>query len=84
VRHAYDRAREIIEERSDGLLRIAEALLEREVLDGEEINQLIAGKQLTPMHAALPPADRGTQQVVRPDPGRRVPGLVEGERPQPA
>jgi len=84
VRHAYDRAREIIEERSEGLLRIAEALLEREVLDGDEINQLIAGKQLPPMHPSLPPADRGTQQVVRPDSGHRVPGLVEGERPQPA
>ncbi len=84
VRGAYDRARAIIEERSDALTRIAEALLEREVLDGDEIRQLIDGKTLPPMHVSSTPGDRGTQQVVRPESGRRVPGLIEGERPQPA
>jgi cell division protease FtsH len=83
VRAAYDRARGIIEERSEALVRVAEALLEREVLDGDEIRNLIEGRQLPPMPAA--PSDTGrTQQVVRPEGGRRVPGLVEGERPQPA
>jgi cell division protease FtsH len=81
---AYDRARRIIEERSDALARIAEALLEREVVDGDEIRQLIDGKTLPPMRPANPPNDRGHQQVVRPEGGRRVPGFVEGERPQPA
>ncbi len=37
VEEGYDRAREIIEEQSDALVRIAEALLEREVLDGAEV-----------------------------------------------
>jgi cell division protease FtsH len=84
VGEAYCRARKIIEERSDALVRVAETLLEREVLDGEEIRALIAGQTLAPM-PAVPPKDHGqTQQVVRPEGGRRLPGLVEGERPQPA
>jgi hypothetical protein len=29
-------------------------------------------------------ADDQTQQVIRPEGGRRLPGLSEGERPQPA
>jgi len=85
VGEAYDRARALIEEFSDALVRIAEGLLEREVLDGDEIRQLIEGKELPPMRAAVPPTDRGQQQVVRPEGGRRLPGgLIEGERPQPA
>jgi cell division protease FtsH len=84
IRGAYEQARLLIEERSEALVRIAEALLEREVLDGEEVNQLIEGKQLPPVRP-IPPGDGGrTQQVVRPEGGRRITPLVEGERPQPA
>jgi cell division protease FtsH len=76
---AYACARVIIEEHSDALVRIAETLLEREVLDGEEIKQLIAGQEL----AAAAPSSRGqTQQVLRPEGGGRR--VVGGERPQPA
>jgi cell division protease FtsH len=81
---AYDRARSIIEERSDALVRIAEALLEREVLDGDEIRRLIEGEQLPPMRVASNPPDQGTQQVIRPEGGRRIPGFVEGHGPTPA
>jgi len=85
VGRAYDSARSIIEERSDALVRIAEALLEREVLDGEEIRKLIEGDKLPPLHPASTPPDQGqTQQVLRPESSRRVPGLIEGDRPQPA
>jgi cell division protease FtsH len=81
---AYARARKIIEEHSDALVRVAEMLLEREVLDGDEIRALVEGKDLAPVRP-VPPKDHGqTQQVVRPEGGRRLPGLVEGERPQPA
>ncbi len=78
---AYRRSRQIIEANSDALVRIAETLLEREVLDGAEIAQLIQGGSLPATRA-----DEGgkTQQVIRPEGGRRTPGLVEGERPQPA
>jgi cell division protease FtsH len=81
VENGYNRARQIIEQRADALDRIALALLEREVLDGSEVNLLIEGKPL----AAVPPPSSGdgTQQIIKPDAGRRVPGMLEGG-PQPA
>ncbi|HXG32264.1 MAG TPA: ATP-dependent zinc metalloprotease FtsH [Bryobacteraceae bacterium] len=85
VETAYQRASQIIEEHSDALVRIAEALLEREVLEGAEVKQLIEGIPLPARSPAAPPSgDSGTQPVLRPEGGRRVPGLREGERPQPA
>jgi cell division protease FtsH len=85
VQGGYDTALKIIEAHSDALVRIAEALLEREILDGNEVMQIIRGDTL-PQMAAKPPKDTGdgTQQVLRPEPNRRLPGLSEGERPQPA
>jgi cell division protease FtsH len=85
VQEAYDRSKVIITDKADALVRIAESLLEREVLDGEEIHQLIAGVALPAVQAAPPPNPPETpQQVIRPEGGRRIPGLREGERPQPA
>jgi cell division protease FtsH len=85
VQEGYDRARKIIEERSDALDRIARALLEREVLDGSEVRQLIDGETLEAMPAPPPPSSSGdgTQQVIKPEPPRRLPGMLEGG-PQPA
>jgi cell division protease FtsH len=85
VQAGYDTAAKIIEEYHDALVRIAEELLVREVLDGAEVLQIIRGETL----AAMPPkggkdAEDHTQQVLRPDAGRRSPGFSEGERPQPA
>jgi cell division protease FtsH len=87
VQSGYDTADRIIEDRAEALVAIAETLLEREILDGNEVMLLISGQPL----AALPPSgskdaeDHGPpQQVLRPEGGRRVAGLAEGERPQPA
>jgi cell division protease FtsH len=86
VQGAYDTAAAVIDGHSEAMVKIAEALLEREILDGAEVMQLINGETLAP----LPPSSGGkdaadhTQQVLRPEGGRRVPGLNEGERPQPA
>ncbi|HLI83010.1 MAG TPA: ATP-dependent zinc metalloprotease FtsH [Bryobacteraceae bacterium] len=85
VQGGYDQAARIIDEHSDALVRIAEALLEREILDGNEVMQLINGQELPPLPAgAAKDAEDHTQQVLRPEPGRRNPGFNEGERPQPA
>jgi cell division protease FtsH len=84
VEGGYQRAKKIIEERGDALERIAAALLEREVLDGSEVMQLIDGKTLAAVQP--PPTGDGTQQVIKPekpDGGRRAPGMLEGG-PQPA
>jgi cell division protease FtsH len=85
VKGGYDSATEIIAKNSDALVRIAETLLEREILDGNEVMQIISGQQLPP----VPPSgskdtEDHVQQVFRPDGSRRVPKLAEGERPQTA
>ncbi|HKW97407.1 MAG TPA: ATP-dependent zinc metalloprotease FtsH [Bryobacteraceae bacterium] len=84
VQNGYDRAKKVIQEKSDALVRVAEALLEREVLDGAEVKQIIDGIPLAPRSGKPKDAEDHTQQVLRPEGGRRVPGLSEGERPQPA
>jgi cell division protease FtsH len=84
VQGAYDTSSQILEINSDALVRVAEALLEREILDGEEVRQIIAGETLAPKAAApAKEAEDHTQQVLFPEGGRRLPGLSEGERPQP-
>ncbi len=88
VEEGYQRARKIIEERSDALGRIAEALLEREVLDGAEVRVLIDGGTLGAYQSTRNqnPGDGGDRppQVLRPEGGGKLPGLLGGERPQPA
>jgi len=81
----YQRAKQIIEEHADGLVRIAEALLEREVLDGNEIKQLIAGVPLPPARS-VPKLESGQKPPkAAPEPAPApVAGLREGENPQPA
>ncbi|HLH43138.1 MAG TPA: ATP-dependent zinc metalloprotease FtsH [Bryobacteraceae bacterium] len=87
VETAYNKAKGIIQERSDALERIALALLEREVLDGSEVRQLIEGVEpLPPFHRTPPPAPpvEGSQHVIKPEPGRRMPGILPEGGPQPA
>jgi cell division protease FtsH len=75
----YSRARAIIEQYSSAMVAIAEALLERESLDGAEVKLLINGGTLPPT-APPPVKDKPeTQQVIRPEAGRRM-----GDSPLPA
>jgi cell division protease FtsH len=87
VQDGYNRAEGIIEGHRDELVMMAELLLEREVLDGAEVLQIVQGKTLPAApnkNKPTKPEDGQTQQVLRPEGGRRLPGLTEGERPQPA
>jgi cell division protease FtsH len=87
VERGYSTAKKLIEENREALIAMAELLLEREVLDGAEVLQIVQGKTLPAIPKKnLPnkPEDGQTQQVLRPEGGRRLPGLNEGERPQPA
>jgi cell division protease FtsH len=78
----YETAKAILASNHDTLVRIANALLEREVLDANEIKLIIAGKELPKLAPPSKPDD-GVQQVLKPEPGR--PGLAKGgERPAPA
>jgi cell division protease FtsH len=86
VANGYDTAKSIIEEHDAAMVRIAEALLEREILDGAEVRQLIDGHQLPEFKVpSQGGGDEGkSQQVIRPEGGRRINPLIEGDRPQPA
>src|SRR5438128_2586067 len=53
---AYERARVILTEHRDQLDRLAAALLERETLDREEVDLVVAGKALPPLLPPAPPA----------------------------
>jgi len=54
---AYERARVILTEHRDQLDRLAAALLERETLDREEVDLVVAGRTLPPlMPPSVPPA----------------------------
>jgi cell division protease FtsH len=75
IGRGYDTAKGILGGNHDTLVRIALALLEREVLDANEIKLLVEGKDL-PDITPPPKAEEGVQQVLKPEPGR--PGLAKG------
>ncbi len=81
VDEGYKRAHDILDGNRPVLVRIAETLLEREVLDANEIKLIIEGKELParPSPVASPP-EGDVQKVLKPEPGR-TPGLKPGERP---
>ncbi len=86
VQEAYDRAKNVLETGSSVMHAMAAALLEREVLDANEIKLLVEGKPLptrvNPPSGGSPVPDE-VQQVLKPEPSGR-PGLAPGERPSPA
>ncbi|HET7215527.1 MAG TPA: ATP-dependent zinc metalloprotease FtsH [Terriglobia bacterium] len=83
VTTGYQRAKDILNTNREVLSRIAEALLERESLDGVEMKLLIEGKPLPELVRPVPskPSEEETTEVLKPQPAGGVPGR---ERPQPA
>jgi cell division protease FtsH len=78
VDRGYKSATDILASNRETLKRIAEALLEREVLDASEIKMLIDGKDLPKLS---PKSDEdGVQQVLKPEPSRQ-PGMAPGQQP---
>ncbi len=88
VTTAYQRARQTIQQNRDALERIAQALLEREVLDGADINLLIEGKPLPVKPPPPPPVEKPVEAEPEPAPKRRpkpAPAFTKkGEKPAPA
>jgi len=78
---AHDTAREVLEEHRDLLESVAEALLERETLDRDEVELLADGKELPPM-----PPPEGEEPVLEADgPGEDAPADASApEIPAPA
>ncbi len=84
VEDGYDRAKRIISDRSDAMVRIAEALLEREVLDGAEVVALIEGKTLPSLAPPNKPTTPDGGSIAPTPMPNTLPGLMGGESPQPA
>jgi len=64
VEDCYNRAREILQSERDRLDRLVEVLIEREVLEGPELNRLLEGEELGDEKQALPlPSPRGGSSV---------------------
>ena len=78
VNTGYTTARQILSDNRDTLEKIARSLIEREVLDANELKMLVEGQELPPMQPP-PTKDDGVQHVIKPDlqPGR----AKGGERP---
>ena len=75
VGEGYTTAKSILADNRNILEKIAAALLEREVLDANEIRLIMEGKEL-PKMTPPPKSDDGVQQVLKPEPGR--PGIAKG------
>ncbi|HEU4415261.1 MAG TPA: ATP-dependent zinc metalloprotease FtsH [Candidatus Angelobacter sp.] len=82
VNTGYEKAKNLILENRDALVRIALALLEREVLDAAELKLILEGKQLPARVVPQKGGDDGVQQVLKPEAGRS-PGILPG-KPSPA
>ncbi len=63
VTSCMERAAKIIDENTDTLHRLASALLEREILDGEEIDKIIRGEELPAVRRGNGEAGRSTGEV---------------------
>ncbi len=85
VTEQYGRARKILEENRDTLVRLAEALLEHESLDGVQIRRIVAGLTIdeaessTANSAEPPPLKEPTQGVLKP-----ILPPITGSNPAPA
>jgi cell division protease FtsH len=79
---AYQNARGVIEKNRDALVRVAEALLEYEVLDGEEVASLVRGEEMTTLQARK--RARKTRPEPAPGPPRPAAETTKGERSGPA
>ena len=85
VSEGYDRARAVLNNNKEMLERIALALLEREVIDGSEVQLLMENKPLPEKPRTPPPpppqaAPSTDPKVVRPE-LRPAPGFTRGENP---
>ena len=80
VNEGYESATSILSSHREALERIAQALLEREVLDASEVMMLIAGTELpVRVDHNAPPSKDEVQQVLKPAPGQG--NTAQGERP---
>jgi len=82
---AYEHARDILTKHRDQLDRLAAALLERETLDREEVDLVVAGKALPPVApASTPPAAPSPEGAARDKPAATRGPVLGSPPPEPA
>lgn len=82
---AYTEARKLLDENRDALIRVAEALLEYETLDSDEIKAIIKGEKIDRELEVEPPPDTPEQEQEEKEQEKSLPSLVNpDERPAPA
>ena len=85
VLQGYDRAKTILTEHREALIRIAETLLERESLDAVQIKMLIEGQPLEERRSSrVEPKDEKPTPVPAKGTVRPAPGIPPHEKPAPA
>jgi cell division protease FtsH len=67
ITESETKATELLSENTDMLHRIAEALLEREILDAEEIELLMRGEELEARPKEVPEAAKPEPEVAKPE-----------------
>ena len=73
VSESYERAKKILSENRDVLDRVAEALLEREVLDAEDVKMLIEGLPLKERETAVDEVVRDEAEATEKEKKRKAP-----------
>jgi len=81
---AYRKATEILTANRDALDRVAAALLERETLDREEVDMVVAGKPLPPQVPPVTPAPRSAGPVKDRAPAPGLGPVLGNPPPEPA
>jgi len=88
IMEGYERAKAILSENRDALTRIAEALLERENLDGIEIQMLLDGETLKAKPVEVPPQkgedEKDEKEKSGQENGNVVPPIPPQQDPSPA
>ncbi|MCC7140489.1 MAG: ATP-dependent zinc metalloprotease FtsH [Candidatus Eisenbacteria bacterium] len=79
VNGAYEKAKKLLTDNVDKLHAIAQSLLEREILDREEINRLLRGEPLDPVPPANGPSPTAPSPSTEGDP--RMPGMLRPPLP---
>ena len=81
----FERAKTIIEDNRDTMVRLAECLLERETLDGVEIRRIVAGLTLEEAEPAADPGSEDRPQLKEPaKPMKPLLPPITGGNPAPA
>ena len=85
LNEAHEKTLELLRGRKDVLDRVSEALVERETIDGDELQLLVEGKPLPPIERAfVPPADTPPPEKRDPVKGMKPKIDLSGPQPQPS